>query len=288
MSAKAFAAVGQLTSTSDPKHNALLACSIVRRAAKLSAKLVMLPEACDFIGTPDETKKLTKSIEESEFLTAVRKQAKESSCWVSVGVHESSEDEGRVYNTNVLIDADGNIASKYEKIHLLDVDVQGGDSTQESDLVVEGKRLTDPAQTPVGKLGLLICYDLRFPEPALALRRKGAQIIAYNSAFTARTGPPHWEVLLRARAIENQAYVLAANQIGEHPSGRQSHGHAMIISPWGDVLAQCADRPPADSKKQSEDDGDFCMTEIDLDWVEELRESMPLLKQRRTDVYGQV
>ncbi|GAA5957434.1 hypothetical protein JCM3765_001136 [Sporobolomyces pararoseus] len=285
---KAYVAVGQLCSTNDPSQNAKLAASIIRRAAKLSAKLVMLPEGCDFIATPEEIKELTKPLEQSDFLTKVRKQAKESSCWVSVGVHESSEEDGRVYNTNVLIDDQGQIASKYEKIHLLDVDVQGGDSTQESDLVKEGQRLTDPAETPIGKLGLLICYDLRFPEPALALRRKGAQLIAYNSAFTARTGPPHWEILLRARAIENQAYVLAANQIGTHPSGRQSHGHAMIVSPWGDVLAQCADRPPGEAEKQDEDDGDFCMAPVNLAWVEELRKSMPLMEQRRTDIYNKV
>ncbi|GAA6023682.1 hypothetical protein JCM11491_005271 [Sporobolomyces phaffii] len=288
MTDKAYVAVGQLCSTNDPSLNARLACSIIRRAAKLSAQLVLLPEGCDFIATPEEVKALSTTPDQSEFLTKVRKQAKESSCWVSVGIHESSEEEGRVYNTNVLIDAKGNIASKYEKIHLLDVDVQGGDSTQESDLIMEGKRLTEPAQTPVGKLGLHICYDLRFPEGALALRRKGAQLIAYNSAFTARTGPPHWEVLLRARAIENQAYVLASNQIGTHPSGRQSHGHAMIVDPWGSVVAQCSDRPPQDAKEQHEDDGQFCMTAVDLEWVEELRKSMPLLDQRRTDIYNQV
>ncbi|GAA5877284.1 hypothetical protein JCM16303_006228 [Sporobolomyces ruberrimus] len=288
MSQKAFVACGQMCSTNDPSHNALLACSIIRRAAKLSAKLVMLPEGCDFIGTPDEVRELSKPLEESTFLNAVRKQAKESSCWVSTGVHESSEVEGRVYNSNVVIDSDGNIASKYEKIHLLDVDVQGGDSTQESELVLEGKRLTDPVQTPVGKLGLQVCYDLRFPEGARVLRSKGAQLIGYNAAWTARTGPPHWEVLLRARAIENQAYVLAPDQIGEHPSGRQSYGHAMIISPWGDILAQCADRPPAKAKEQSEDDGEFCMAEIDIAWCEELRESMPLMDQRRTDIYNAV
>ncbi|GAA5899388.1 carbon-nitrogen hydrolase family protein [Sporobolomyces salmoneus] len=288
MTSKTYVAVGQLCSTEDPAHNALLACSIIRRAAALSAKLVMLPEGCDFIATPEEIREKSKPIEEHDFLNKVRKQAKESKCWVAVGIHEASDEKDRVYNTNVLIDDQGNIASKYEKIHLLDVDVQGGDSTKESELIKAGERLADPVQTPAGKLGLLICYDLRFPEAARALRKKGASLIGYNSAWTQRTGPPHWEVLLRARAIENQAFVLASNQVGTHPSGRQSYGHAMIISPWGDVLAQCADRPPADPKEQKEDDGDFCMTAIDPEWAEELRESMPLFDQRRTDIYGDI
>ncbi|GAA6058511.1 hypothetical protein JCM10212_006950 [Sporobolomyces blumeae] len=286
MGQKHFVAVGQMTSTPDPHHNARMACSIIRRAAKCSAKLVTLPEACDFIAGPDEVLKLATSLEESDFLNAIRKEAKESKVWVIVGMHERCKDEERVYNSCVLVSDSGSIASKYEKVHLLDVDVQGGDSVQESSLTKPGERLTEPSETPLGKIGLLVCYDLRFPAAAQNLRRRGAQVISMSSAFTARTGGVHWEPLLRARAIENQAYVLAANQIGTHPSGRQSFGHAMIVDPWGCVVARCSDRPPADATKQGDDEGQFCMSEIDIDWVEELRKSMPLVEQMRDDLYA--
>jgi predicted amidohydrolase len=145
-----------------------------------------------------------------------------------------------VRNTSVLLGPDGATLAVYRKIHLFDIDLPGMEHLKESRAVVPGDEAV-LAETPFGKLGLSICYDLRFPELYRALTRAGARVLAVPSAFTERTGKDHWEVLLRARAIENLAFVVAPAQVGHHGRGRASHGHAMIVDPWGAVIAQVAD-----------------------------------------------
>ena len=133
-----------------------------------------------------------------------------------------------------------------------------------------GKTIVSPFPTPLGKVGLAICYDLRFPEMALQLRRLGADILTFPSAFTTRTGAAHWEILLRSTAVQTQCYVIAAAQVGKHDAEgkRQSYGHAMVVDPWGSVVAQCSDIPRPDRE------GDFCLAEIDLDRIESLRQGI--------------
>ncbi|KAF9154938.1 Nitrilase, partial [Linnemannia schmuckeri] len=143
-----------------------------------------------------------------------------------------SPSKGRLYNTHVLISSQGLITQTYRKIHLFDVDIAQGPRLMESNSTVAGDRVVPPVSTPIGKIGLGICYDLRFPEMALALRRKGAEILTYPSAFTIKTGEAHWEVLLRSRAIETQCYVVAAAQVGQHSEKRASYGHAMVQLPF--------------------------------------------------------
>lgn len=169
----------------------------------------------------------------------------------------------------------------YRKVHLFDVDIKGGAVIKESNTTIPGDKFLPPYSTPLGQLGLLTCFDLRFPEASLSLRRQGAQLLTYPSAFTTKTGAAHWAPLLRARAIETQCYVLAAAQTGEHSPGRMSHGNACIVDPWGTVVAQCRDVPQG----SGEDEGVFALAEIDLEWLEKLRKEMPLWEQRRTDVY---
>ncbi|GAA5922337.1 hypothetical protein JCM1841_003074 [Sporobolomyces salmonicolor] len=281
-----LAAVVQMCSTSNVAHNARLACSVIHRAAAASASLVYLPEAADFIcAEAKDVSRLSVALDESEFVRAVRRQAKESGIWVGVGVHEKATAE-RCYNTNLLIDNQGDIVQAYRKLHLFDVDIKGGMTILESKTTVRGDKLLEPCPTPIGKIGLLTCYDLRFPEVSLSLRRQGAEILTYPSAFTLRTGAAHWEVLLRARAIETQSYVLAPAQIGTHAPGRQSYGHALVVDPWGGILAQASDRPPKDGGAgEDEDAAQFVLAEIDLEWLESLRREMPLWNQRRSDVY---
>ncbi|GAA5968379.1 hypothetical protein JCM21900_002395 [Sporobolomyces salmonicolor] len=281
-----LAAVVQMCSTSNVAHNARLACSVIRRAAAASASLVYLPEAADFIcAEAKDVSRLSVALDESEFVRAVRRQAKESGIWVGVGVHEKATAE-RCYNTNLLIDNQGGIVQAYRKLHLFDVDIKGGVTILESKTTVRGDKLLEPCPTPIGKIGSLTCYDLRFPEVSLSLRRQGAEILTYPSAFTIRTGAAHWEVLLRARAIETQSYVLAPAQIGTHAPGRQSYGHALVVDPWGGILAQASDRPPKDGGAgEDEDAAQFVLAEIDLEWLESLRREMPLWNQRRSDVY---
>ncbi|GAA5909221.1 hypothetical protein JCM6882_003769 [Rhodosporidiobolus microsporus] len=280
-----LAAVGQLCSTSNVAHNARLSASIIRRAAAAQAKLIYLPEAADFIAEAKDVARLSEPLEGGLFVEAVKKQAKESRIWVGVGVHEKGVDE-KCWNTNLLITPEGNIAQAYRKLHLFDVNNAGSPIILESKTTLRGKELLEPVQTAVGKVGLLTCYDLRFPEVSLSLRRRGAQLITYPSAFTVRTGPPHWEVLLRARAIETQCYVLAPAQVGQHAPGRQSYGHAMIVSPWGEVIAQTPDvQPKSPPDLEDEDTGRFVLADIELDWLEKVRRDMPLWEQRRDDLY---
>lgn len=344
------AAVGQLCSTANRERNAAMCASIIRRAAAAGCQLVLLPEASDFIAGPDQVRELAEPVESNKFLRRVRDQAKESGVWVGVCIHEATDGEKCFNSSLVsltvfcvsysaletstdpgapvgspirrrkltpsprhrvqLINPAGEIVQNYHKLHLLDVNYGNEGSILESKTTLRGEALLEPHDTPVGKLGMLTCYDLRFPEGALSLRRKGAEIIAYPSAFTMQTGPPHWgesrsgstlcsgadswlptpaEVLLRARAIETQSYVLAAAQIGKHSETRETYGHAMIVDPWGSVVAQASTRPPSFPPDESDVDcGDFVSAELDLGWVQQLRKEMPLWEQRRTDVYPEV
>ncbi|KAM0755655.1 putative NIT2-nitrilase [Meredithblackwellia eburnea MCA 4105] len=279
-----LAAVGQLCSKAVVETNLRLCASIVTRAAQQGARLVWLPEASDFIADAKHVPELSRPLNESPFIDGLKQAAKQSNVWVGVGVHESGppEDSKRCYNTNLLISPEGMIVQAYRKVHLFDVDIAGGATILESNTTIPGKEFLDPVETPVGKVGLLTCYDIRFPEANLVLRRKGAQVITYPSAFTMKTGAAHWNVLLRARAIESQSYILAPAQVGQHSATRVSFGNAMIIDPWGTVVAQTTDQLPAGDE---EDAGTFVLADINLPWVEKIRTEMPLWEQRRTDVY---
>ena len=177
---------------------------------------------------------------------------------------------------------------RYQKLHLFDVDIKNGPILKESNSVEAGKALLDPFDTEIGKVGLLICFDLRFPEPGLALRRRGAQILTFPSAFTVPTGRAHWETLLRARAIETQSYVIAAAQSGKHneEGTRRSYGHSMIVDPWGRVVAELGGEGEGQEGGGNLSVGEIAVADIDLRIVEKVRAEMPLL--RRTDVYPDI
>jgi predicted amidohydrolase len=178
--------------------------------------------------------------------------------------------EARVFNTSVLISPEGELEAVYRKIHLFDVDLgaSGGGVYRESAFIAPGREVV-VAQTPEAVIGLSVCYDLRFPELYRALAARGAQILAVPSAFTRETGKDHWEVLLRARAIENQAFVLAPAQCGRHSETRASHGRSLVVDPWGVVLAQAGDRPCV------------VLAECDLGELARVRASLPALEHRR-------
>ncbi|MCJ1314191.1 Carbon-nitrogen hydrolase [Agyrium rufum] len=213
--------------------------ALVHKAVSAGAKALFLPEASDYIGTSsDETIALVKSIEESEFVRGLQQEAICASLPINVGIHEPTAGGKKVKNTLIWIDEHGKILHRYQKLHLFDVNIDGGPILEESKSVEKGTEIVPPFETPVGRLGMTICFDLRFPEIGLALKRQNAQVTVFPSAFTVPTGKAHWEILLRARAIETQSYVIAAAQAGQHNSKRISYGHSMIVSPWGEVLAQ--------------------------------------------------
>lgn len=181
-----------------------------------------------------------------------------------------------MHNSHVLVDDHGSIAAVYRKIHLFDIDVKDGPQLKESDGTIPGDQIVPPVPTPVGNVGLAICYDVRFPELSTILAQQGAHILTYPSAFTQITGSAHWEVLLRCRAIENQCYVIAAAQTGQHNAKRRSYGHAMVVDPWGCMIAQCREG------------NDVCVAEIDLDYLNKVRQQMPVMKHKRDDLYGKL
>lgn len=273
----AIAAVGQLCSTKSLNHNLAQAQVLVKKAAAASAQILFLPEASDYISSSTaEGLSLVKPVQESPFVLGLQTEARRERLAVVVGIHEPGN-VGKVKNTCVYIGADGELRERYQKIHLFDVDILGGPVLKESDSVEKGVEIHPPFQTPIGKLGMTICFDLRFPEISLALKRQKADIISYPSAFTVPTGLAHWKPLLMARAIETQAYVIAAAQVGKHNETRVSYGHSMIVDPWGKVLVELGGEST---------EPEIGVADIDLGVREKIVRSMPLL--RRTDVYPEV
>ncbi|PLN85362.1 nitrilase-like protein [Aspergillus taichungensis] len=269
-----IAAVGQLCSTASASANLAQCQILVRKAVAAGAKALFLPEASDYIASsPAESISLARSVNESEFVLGLQREAQQAELHINVGIHEPAAD-GKVKNTLVWINEKGLITQRYQKIHLFDVDIKDGPVLKESASVEKGMEILRPFETPVGRVGLSICFDLRFPEISLALRRNEAQIITYPSAFTIPTGRAHWETLLRARAIETQSYVIAAAQAGPHNEKRSSYGHSMIVNPWGEVVAKLGDEYQ---------EPQIATAEINFGLLEKIRREIPLL--RRTDLY---
>ncbi|KAA6410869.1 MAG: nitrilase [Lasallia pustulata] len=273
-----IAAVGQLCSTANVSHNLQQCQLLVKKAVAAGAKALFLPEASDYIASsPAETVALARSVKDSEFVKGLQHEAQSAKLPINVGIHECAEGGEKVRNTLIWIDEKGSIVQRYQKIHLFDVDIKGGPVLKESRSVERGNSILPPFETAVGRVGLSICFDLRFPEISLALKRQNCQLVTYPSAFTVPTGQAHWEVLLRARAIETQAYVVAAAQVGAHNEKRMSYGHSMIVSPWGEILAELGG---------AGQEAEIATANIDVDMLDKVRREMPLL--RRTDIYPEI
>lgn len=274
---KCTVAVCQMTSTSDCQVNLTTCQDLITQAVEHGASMVFLPEACDFI-----TQNRAEIPELSEPLTGktisfMKSIAKTKSVWISVGgFHEKDLETNSIYVTHVIIDSLGKIQSVYRKSHLFSVDNKrkGGTSLRESDVVTPGNKIGPVVKTPVGLLGMQICYDLRFPEVSNVQTQQGAEILTFPSAFTLMTGMAHWSVLLRARAVENQCYVIAAAQTGYHSEKRASYGHAMVVDPWGNVLCDCGGEGTR-----------IGLAVVDLDYLREVRARMPVWEHRRYDLY---
>lgn len=269
-------AVCQMTSTNDKEKNLQTVRELVSKAKSRSACVTFFPEACDYLA---DNKKDTIAMAQpldGPTVTSYKEIARSNDMWLSLGgLHEAlPNNEKCISNTHIVINNKGIIAGVYRKMHLFDMDNKNtGVRLMESDYVLPGQKIESPIATPIGKLALSICYDMRFPELSLSLRNMGAEILTYPSAFTYQTGAAHWEVLLRARAIETQCYVVAAAQTGTHNKKRVSWGHAIVIDPWGTIVAQCSDKT------------DIALAEIDLNFVKQVRENMPCENHRRTDLY---
>jgi deaminated glutathione amidase len=243
------AACVQFTAARDYEPNIRVVSDLVRRARDAGADFVLTPENTGLI-EPSAKLRREKARDETghPVLAALREVARETGVWLLIGslaVDISGErgvpsDERRLANRSYLIDSQGGIVASYDKIHMFDVDLAGGESYRESNAFRPGRRAV-LAPTPWGDLGMTVCYDLRFPQLYRALARNGADFLAIPSAFTVPTGRAHWHVLLRARAIENGCFVFAPAQWGEHAGGRQTFGSSLIVDPWGGVLADAGE-----------------------------------------------
>ena len=235
---------------------------------------MFLPEASDYVGgSPDETISLCKPVHQSPFVLGLQEDAKKHTLPISVGIHEPSDDpqSKRIKNTLLWINEKGEIAHRYQKVHLFDLEIPGGPVLKESNVIEPGNKILPPYDTAIGQIGAMICFDLRFPEIALALKRQQADVLLYPSAFTVPTGKAHWLPLLRSRAIECQAYVIAAAQVGAHNDTRRSYGHSIVIDPWGEVLAELGG--------EKKDEPEVIFAKVDLGLVAETRKKIPLLRR---------
>ena len=264
------AAVIQMNSTSDAEANWCQARDLVSRAAGFGAELVATPENTNFLGPHEEKVAAAETLDGRTCERFSRLAAEHGILLLLGSFNEQSESPGRCHNTSVLFGPDGSQLAVYRKIHLFDVDVSPEVSFTESKTVKAGTELVTIA-TDLGVLGLTICYDLRFPGLYQEIRTLGADILTIPSAFTLTTGKDHWHPLLRARAIETQCYVLAPAQFGKHDDQglRESFGHAMIVDPWGQIVAMVPDGPGV------------AVAEIDLKRVEQVRRAIPVLDHRR-------
>ena len=263
------AALVQLRSGRAVAPNMEVAETLIRRAAKEGAVYVQTPENTSIMEL--ETERLLAAIEtedKSAPLAQLRDLARELGIWLHVGSLGTKLGSHRVANRSYLIGPDGAIKARYDKLHMFDVDLAGGESYRESRTFNPGSKAV-VADLPWGRLGMSICYDLRFPALYRALAIAGADVIAVPAAFTRQTGEAHWHVLLRARAIETGAFVLAACQGGLHENGRSTFGHSMIISPWGEVLAEAGEDPQ------------IILADIDPGLSAEARAKVPSLRHGR-------
>jgi len=265
---KFFAAAVQMLASDDKAANFKEAEHWIRQAATNGARVIALPEVFIWRGT----KKLERESAEpipGPTSTAMAGLARELGIYLLAGsILEEIPGSAKAYNTSLLMDPNGKLIASYRKIHLFDVDLANGVSLRESDTRAHGDEVV-VAQTELATMALSVCYDLRFPELYRGLADQGAQLIFVPSAFTAFTGAAHWEALLRARAIENQVYIIAPDQFGKSAKSFETHGHSMIIDPWGKILAELATGS-----------GVIC-AELDLEYLAKVRTELPALKHRR-------
>lgn len=263
-----LAAAIQMTTLPDLEKNLVEAEELIELAVRKGAELVSLPENFSFLGTEEEKIAQAEAIAQrsEKFLKTMAQRFQVTLLGGGFPVPVNSN---KVYNTALLIGPNGSELARYQKVHLFDVNVPDGNTYQESSTVMAGTELPPVYSSPqLGTMGLSVCYDVRFPELYRHLAYKGADILFVPAAFTAYTGKDHWQVLLQARAIENTCYVIAPAQTGHHYAMRQTHGHAMIIDPWGVILADAGDQPGV------------AIAEINPARLEQVRRQMPSLQHR--------
>lgn len=269
MSSPFRAACLQLNSGNDPAANLATVKTMVAEAAKSGAQLVLTPEYTLLMDGSGRVMRDNALVPDGgAMLVELQDLARASKVWLLIGSLTQKTGEERIVNRSYLITADGTVAATYDKIHMFDVTLPDGKVIRESSSYRPGERAV-VAATPWGKLGMTICYDVRFPHLYRALAQQGAAFITVPSSFQRQTGKVHWHTLLKARAIENAAYIFAPAMCGEHPGNRQTYGHALIVDPWGEVLADGGEEPG------------IVYADIDPARVAKIRTMMPSLEHDR-------
>lgn len=264
-------ALCQINVVDNKKENIENAKSMILKAMQENTDFIVLPE---MFNCPYENEKFIEYCEEentSYTLSEISKLANKNNTYILAGsIPEKEED--KVYNTSYLFDKNGSIIAKHRKMHLFDIDVKGKIYFKESDTLSPGNQVTI-AKTEFGKIGIGICYDIRFPELARLMVENGAQILFYPGAFNMTTGPAHWELTFRARALDNQVYCVGVAPALNKNANYHSYGHSIITNPWGEIVTQL------DEKENIK------IVEIDLEEIKKVREELPLLKNKRNDLY---
>ncbi len=260
----------QMTSGIDPDANAATIAEAIERAAGEGAEMLFTPEMAGLLDRKRE--RATRNIvpeSESAMVDRVAKAAGDAGVWACLGLPVLRED-GRWANRTLVFNKSGEIAARYDKIHMFDVELDTGESWRESAAYVPGEKVVTVEGTPVGRLGLTICYDIRFPALFEELGRKRCDAIAIPAAFTVPTGKAHWHLLQRTRAVEASAFVIGAAQVGKHADGRETYGHSLVVGPWGEVLLDMGG-----------DAAGLQVCDLDLERIAEVRKQLPSLANKR-------
>jgi deaminated glutathione amidase len=254
----------------DPAANARALCAAIEQSAAGGAEMLFTPEMSGLLDRDAyRAAKVLRAQDQDQVLAAAREAAARHRMWLHIGSLAVLVDDGKVANRGFVIDREGEIRATYDKLHLFDVDLPTGESWRESKVYSAGEGVVLVNDTPVGKLGLTICYDLRFPGLFARLAESNADVIAVPAAFTVPTGKAHWHVLLRARAIEAGLFVVAAAQVGHHEDGRNTFGHSLVVDPWGEVLLDMAEEKGVS------------FADVDLKRISDVRSRIPALTHRR-------
>jgi predicted amidohydrolase len=264
-------AILQMTSGIDPAANAATLSDAVGKAGEGGAQMLFTPEMSGLLDR-DRKRAAETIVPEGDDLSlaAAREAAAKASIWVALGSLAIEREDGRWANRSLVIDPAGAIAARYDKIHMFDVTLATGESWRESAAYVPGEEVVTVEDTPVGRLGLTVCYDIRFPALFEELGRRSCDVIAIPAAFTVPTGKAHWHMLQRARAVEASAWVVSAAQVGEHADGRRTYGHSLVVDPWGDVALDMGGEAAG-----------LGFAEIDPERTAEARGQLPSLANRR-------
>ena len=254
----------------DPAANARALEQSIEEAADGGAEMLFTPEMSGLLDRDSaRAARNLRAEDQDEVLAACREAARRHRIWLHIGSLGVLSDNGKIANRGFIIDREGEIRARYDKLHLFDVDLPTGESWRESNVYAAGSGVVLVNGTPVGKLGLTICYDLRFPGLFARLAEADADLIAVPAAFTVPTGKAHWHILLRARAIEAGLFVIAAAQVGHHEDGRNTFGHSLVVDPWGDVLLDMGEEPGVG------------FADVDLKRISDVRSRIPALNHRR-------